>query len=317
MPEGDTIFRAARTLQRALAGKVVTRFETQYAQIARVHDDAPITGRTVENVAARGKHLLMYFSGVRLRPAASVDQVAHAHSPDGFGGTGRESGRGRAGDAVVLRTHMLMSGSWHIYRTGERWQRSPVSARLIVGTADFVAVGFSVPVAEFVQADDLDADAALSRLGPDVLASDFDETEALARLSSSTRPTVAEALLHQQAIAGIGNVFKSELLFLAGVWPFASPADIGAPEWLRLIRDARVLLRANVVDPADTGVLTWRGMRRTTGRMNPEQRLHVYGRHGEPCRRCGSTIEMQHHGEHNRSTYWCPTCQPAPATPVI
>jgi endonuclease-8 len=286
MPEGDTIFRAARTLHRALAGKVVTRFETQYAQIARVHDDAPITGRLVEKVEARGKHLLMHFSP-----------------------------RTDAGAAVVLRTHMLMSGSWHIYRTGERWQRSPVSARVIVGTADFVAVGFSVPVAEFVQADDLDTDEALSRLGPDVLATDFDGDVAHVRLATSTRPTVAEALLQQQAVAGIGNVFKSELLFLAGVWPFLPPASVTDAHWARMLRDARALLKANVLDPADTGVLTWRGMRRTTGRMHPGQRLYVYGRHGKPCRRCGTTIEMRHHGEHNRSTYWCPACQPAPATP--
>lgn len=286
MPEGDTIFRAARTLHRALAGKVVTRFETQYAQIARVHDDAPITGRRVEKVEARGKHLLMHFSP-----------------------------RTDAGAAVVLRTHMLMSGSWHIYRTGERWQRSPVSARLVVGTADYVAVGFSVPIAEFVQADDLDTDEALSRLGPDVLATDFDGDVAHVRLATSTRPTVAEALLQQQAVAGIGNVFKSELLFLASVWPFLPPASVTDAQWARMLRDARALLKANVLDPADTGVLTWRGMRRTTGRMHPGQRLYVYGRHGKPCRRCGTTIEMRHHGEHNRSTYWCPACQPAPATP--
>jgi endonuclease-8 len=310
MPEGDTIFRAARTLHRALAGKVVTRFETRYAQIARVHDDAPITGRLIEQVEARGKHLLMYFSATGNREPGTASLPSPAGSE-----TERESARGRAGAAVVLRTHMLMSGSWHIYRTGERWQRSPVSARLVVGTADFVAVGFSVPIAEFVQADDLDTDEALSRLGPDVLATDFDGDVAHVRLATSTRPTVAEALLQQQAVAGIGNVFKSELLFLASVWPFLPPASVTDAQWARMLRDARALLKANVLDPADTGVLTWRGMRRTTGRMHPGQRLYVYGRHGKPCRRCGTTIEMRHHGEHNRSTYWCPACQPGPATP--
>ena len=209
---------------------------------------------------------------------------------------------------------MLMSGSWHIYRIGEPWQRSAVSARVIVGTADFVAVGFAVPIAEFVRADELEQDEAIGRLGPDVLSSDFDAADAMARLAASTRPTVAEALLQQQAVAGIGNVYKSELLFLAGVWPFAPPRDVTDAQWTRMLRDARVLLRANVLDPAETGVLTWRGHRRTTGRMNPAQRVYVYGRHGQPCRRCGSTIQMRHHGEHNRSTYWCPSCQPAPAT---
>ncbi len=127
------------------------------------------------------------------------------------------------------------------------------------------------------------------------------------------RPTVAEALLQQQAVAGIGNVYKSELLFLAGVHPFAAPADVSRAQWTRLMRDARALLRANVVDPAETGVVSYRGMRRTTGRSNPAQRLYVYGRKGRPCRRCGTAIRMRHHGEHNRSTYWCPSCQPEPS----
>ena len=179
MPEGDTIFRAARTLHRALAGHVVTRFETQYAQIARVHDDAPITGRTVEKVESRGKHLLMYFSGTGHRvPGTGRTGVGNRES--GIDDTAvvdrgsRVADRGSGievptnGDRVpvagstrlsqlegplVLRTHMLMSGSWHIYRVGETWQRSPVSARIVVGTAAFVAVGFSVPIAEFVKAD--------------------------------------------------------------------------------------------------------------------------------------------------------------------
>jgi endonuclease-8 len=149
-------------------------------------------------------------------------------------------------------------------------------------------------------------------LGPDVLSADFAAADAMARLAGSGRPTVAEALLQQQAVAGIGNVFKSELLFLAGVWPFQPPALVTDAQWTRMVRDARTLLQANVIDPTEAGVLTWRGMRRTTGRANPAQRLYVYGRHGRPCRRCGASILMRHHGEHNRSTYWCPRCQPEP-----
>jgi endonuclease-8 len=214
---------------------------------------------------------------------------------------------------------MLMSGSWHIYRAGEAWQRSAASARVVVGTAAFVAVGFAVPIAEFVPAATLGEDDAIARLGPDVLAPDFDAAGAIARLAASARPTVAEALLEQQAVAGIGNVFKSELLFLARLWPFLPPAAVTDSQWARMMRDARVLLQANVVDPAEAGVLTWRGARRTTGRSNPAQRLYVYGRQGRPCRRCGAAILLRHHGEHNRSTYWCPACQrepsPRPAAP--
>ena len=216
----------------------------------------------------------------------------------------------RLGDVegpLVLRTHMLMSGSWHIYRAGESWQRSAAAARVVVGTAAFVAVGFAVPIAEFVPASALEEDEAIGRLGPDVLSPDFDAGEAMARLAASGRPTVAEALLEQRAVAGIGNVFKSELLFLAGLWPFVPPADVTEAQWTRMMRDARVLLKANVIDPAEAGVLTWRGARRTTGRSNPAQSLYVYGRQGRPCRRCGTAILLRHHGEHNRSTYWCPS----------
>jgi endonuclease-8 len=322
MPEGDTIFRAARTLHRALAGGKVIRFETQYAHVARVHDDAPITGRSIEKIEARGKHLLMFFSAIGTRDSADADRLVQPHDRASSAG-GRESqpdspvarASTRLRDLegpVVLRTHMLMSGSWHIYRTGEAWQRSPTTARVVLGTAAFVGVGFNVPIAELVPAGALDKDAAIAGLGPDVLSPDFDADEATTRLAGSVRPTVAEALLQQQAVAGIGNVYKSELLFLARLWPFQPPAQVTPAQWTRLLTDARVLLEANVLDSADTGVITWRGMRRTTGRANPAQRLYVYGRHGRPCRRCGTPIRMRHHGEHNRSTYWCPRCQPEP-----
>ena len=304
MPEGDTIFRAARTLHRALAGHRVTRFDTQYAQLARVDDDAPLTGRVIEKVEARGKHLLMHFSPSVVPPPplpAAADATRDA------------APRARAVDGpIVLRTHMLMSGSWHIYRIGERWMRSPADARIVVGTEAFVAVGFSVPVAEFIVGHDLEEHEALSRLGPDLLSPDFDAADAERRLAESGRPTVAEALLDQQAMAGVGNVFKSELLFLAGVWPFLLPRDVTGPQWARLVRNARVLLRANVIDPAETGVLTYKGHRRTTGRINPVERVYVYGRQGRPCRRCGTAIMLRRHGDHNRSTYWCPNCQHRP-----
>ncbi len=313
MPEGDTIFRAARTLHRALAGGVVTRFETQYAQLARVHDDAPITGRVVDKVEPRGKHLLMHFSAVTRAHVGTVS-AGRGAAKDTEGRSGVTAPGPNAGlpvdGPIVLRTHMLMSGSWHIYRTGEPWQRSAGSARIVVGTHAFVAVAFTVPIAEFVLAHEVEE--ALARVGPDVLASDFDEAQAIARLSASGRPTAAEALLDQRAVAGIGNVFKSELLFLARLWPFTSPAAVSHEQWARLMRDARVLLRANVVDPTESGVLTYRGARRTTGRSNPAERLYVYGRNGRPCRRCGTPVRLQHHGEHNRSTYWCPRCQPHP-----
>lgn len=274
MPEGDTIFRAARTLHRALAGQVVTSFGTALAHLAVVHENTPITGRTVELVEARGKHLLMRFSG-----------------------------------GLTLRTHMRMSGSWHIYRPGEPWQRARASARVVVETGSFVAVGFNVPVAEFVTDADAPRDTAITNLGPDLLADTFDVDDAVRRLIHNRHATVAEALLDQRAVAGIGNVFKSELLFLAGLWPFTPPASVTPERWRIVLDDARRLLRANVVDHAAAGFATYRGMRRTTGRLDPRERLWVYERQGRPCRRCGTRIEMRRQGELNRSTYYCPSCQ--------
>jgi endonuclease-8 len=138
MPEGDTIYRAARTLHRALSGRVVERFESVLPALTRVHDDHPITGRTVERVTAAGKHLLMHFSG-----------------------------------GHVLRTHMRMNGSWHIYRPGEEWQRSRRDMRVLVATKEFEAVGFNIPVAELVRTGDLDRHGDLRRLGPDLLGDTF------------------------------------------------------------------------------------------------------------------------------------------------
>src|SRR5438874_12373289 len=139
MPEGDTIFRAARTLDRALAGRTVTRFDSVFSKLTRANDDLRITGRTVERVDARGKHLLIWFSG-----------------------------------DLVLRTHMRMHGSWHIYQTGERWQRPRADMRIVIGTAEYEAVAFSVPIAELTDARSLEHDPSVRALGPDVLADDFD-----------------------------------------------------------------------------------------------------------------------------------------------
>ena len=268
MPEGDTIFRAARTLHRALAGHVVTRFDTAYAPLARVHDDTPITGRTIEAVEARGKHLVMRFSG-----------------------------------NLALRTHMRMHGSWHIYRPGERWQRPPRDMRVLVGTADFVAVGFNVPDAEFEAATDVGARDAIARLGPDLLAPDFDAAEAIRRLRERAGVPIAEALIDQRALAGIGNVFKSEVLFEGGVHPQTPVDAVSDARLAGLVDIARRQLAANV------GEATPRFGRRTTGHMAIDEGLWVYGRGGRPCRRCGTPISFAKQGVGARPTYWCPNCQ--------
>jgi endonuclease-8 len=274
MPEGDTIFRAARTLGRALAGKTVTRFETAYAHVAAADVDAPVVGRTVEEVRAVGKHLLIRFSG-----------------------------------GLVLRTHMRMNGSWHIYRPGERWQRPRQAMRVLVETADFVAVGFDVPIAVLESEAALARHGELERLGPDLLGATFDEDEALRRLRARPDQEIADALLDQSAVAGAGNVYKSETLFLCRVSPFAPVATLDDGVLRAILAMARKLMALNVREAAPGGIVTYHGLRRTTDRAHQGERHWVYHRHGLPCRRCGTSIERQRQGVNARSTYYCPRCQ--------
>ena len=272
MPEGDSIFRAARTLHRALAGSAVTRFESALPALNRIDHDRPLAGRTIESVSARGKHLLMTFSG-----------------------------------DLVLRTHMRMNGSWHIYRPGERWQRPARDMRIVVETARFVAVGFNVPVAEFLTGRELSRHSVLEALGPDLLAPSFDREEVLRRMRNEAGTAIADVLLNQRVVAGIGNIFKSEVLFLASVDPFR-PTNELSDETLRLIvNEAAAQLRANVLERSQT-LSTASGIR-TTRSLDPREKLWVYGRGGKPCRKCGTTIRAKKTGDDARLTYWCPGCQ--------
>jgi endonuclease-8 len=275
MPEGDTIFRAARTLNRALGGRTVTRFESVYPALTRVDDDAPIKGRTIESVTAAGKHVLMRFSG-----------------------------------GLVLRTHMRMNGSWHIYRPGERWRKARRDMRIVVGTDAFEAVGFNIPVAEFLEGRAVERQEDLRLMGPDLLGATFDEAEAVRRLRARGDSSIADALLNQRVVAGIGNVYKSEVLFLCGVSPFTPVSQVSDERLRCLLTTARTHLHANVMDPT-AAIVTYRGYRRTTRRADPAERLYVYGRAGQACRACGARIEMRAQGRDARLTYWCPTCQPA------
>lgn len=278
MPEGDTIFRAASALHHALAGRTITRFETGLAQLSNVDRDAPLAGRTVEKVEARGKHLLIHFTG-----------------------------------ALTLRTHLRMNGSWHLYRPGERWRRPRAAMRVALYTDAFVAVGFDLPVADFMTPRALARDPALAGLGPDLLAPGFDRAQALQRLRARGATPIALALLSQRVMAGVGNVYKSEVLFLERVHPCTPVARLDDATLLRIIDTAGRLLRANVQAGAPAGIVTYRGLRRTTGRADPSERLWVSGRRGEPCRRCGTQILLTKLGLDARVTYWCPTCQPLPA----
>jgi endonuclease-8 len=272
MAEGDTIFRAARTLHKALGGQKVTRFESVFPGVNRIADDHPIVGRTVDSVVSRGKHILLTFSG-----------------------------------DLILHTHMRMNGSWHIYRPGERWQRPAGDMRVLVGTERMLAVGFNVPVAELLTTSSLARHPQLRSLGPDLTDPAFDRPAVLTRLRAQGSAAVGDALLNQRVVAGIGNVLKSEILFVAGVNPFAPTASLGDETANRLIDVALALMKANVLDSTQT--LTPGIGRRTTRSMNPHIRLWVYGRGGQPCRRCGTMIQSRKTGVDARITFWCGGCQ--------
>lgn len=282
MPEGDTIWKAARALDQALAGRVVTRFTTTSPDISPAAERA-IAGRTVTGVEARGKHLLMTF-------ARDGDAILLDAQHDG--------------DDVVLHTHMRMNGEWHIYRPGERWRRPAARARVVVETDAYVAPCFDAPVIELVRARDLARHPALAQLGPDAMTDGFDIGAARGRLRADPAREVGVALLDQRAVAGLGNVLKSETLFLARVSPFARVAELDDATLEVLLAEGHRLLVAN---RAGSG-------RRTRAVLDRRQRLWVYGRAGEPCFRCGTGIGSAQQGEDARRTYWCPACQADVAT---
>lgn len=182
--------------------------------------------------------------------------------------------------------------------------------RVLIQTGEFVAVGFDVPVAEFHDSASLARHPSLRRLGPDVLDKAFDPAEAARQLRDLGELAVGEALLRQSFVAGIGNVFKSEICFACGINPFRQASSLTDAELLCLTTRAREFLRANVTEASGDGIVTYSGLRRTTRRADPGARLWVYGRHKEPCRRCGCVVQSRKQGEGARVTFWCPNCQP-------
>jgi endonuclease-8 len=258
-----------------MAGHRVTRFESVYPALTRVAEDHPVVGRTIESVSARGKHLLMAFSG-----------------------------------DLVLRTHLRMNGSWHIYPSGARWQRPAREMRVLVCTAEACGVGFNIPVAELLSGRDLDRHRQLQSLGPDLLAEPFDRAEAVRRMRGRGGEPIADVLLNQRVLAGIGNVFKSEILFLAGIHPFTPAGALTDPDLDRIVGVSREQLAANVMTRSQT--LSSATGRRTTRSLNPREQLWVYSRGGKPCRRCGAAIQSAKSGLDARASYWCPNCQPVP-----
>ena len=262
MPEGDTVYAAAARLRAGLAGRVLESSDFRIPSLAT----ADLSGREVLAVRSVGKHLLI--------------DVA-------------ESGPG-VGDTLSIHSHLKMEGAWHVHPRGQRWRRPAYQARAVLRTADHEAVGFDLGVLELLA----DPDAALAYLGPDLLAHDFDREEAIRRLGSDPDATIGAALLDQRLIAGIGNVFRSEICFLRRVLP---TRPVGEVDLGPVVDLSRRLLWANRM----------RSARTTTGNTSPNARMWVYGRHGRLCRRCATPVkrgELESPGG-ERSVYWCPRCQ--------
>jgi len=270
MPEGDTVFLTAATLRRALTGHTVTHFESVFPALTRVDFDRPLAGRTIDRVEARGKHLLIAFSG-----------------------------------DLTLRTHMRMNGAWHVYPLGARWRRPRRDARIVIETARTIAVAFIIHDAEFLTDAELTRNASLRSLGPDLLADDFDVEDARRRMRAEDQTPIGDVLLTQRAVAGIGNVFKSEILFLARTNPFTRTTALSDAQLDAILAIARKVMTASVRI----------GRRTTRSSLNPNERLWVYGRGGKPCLRCRTRIEASKTGDAARITYWCPRCQPALQSP--
>lgn len=262
MPEGDTIHRAARSLRVALLDKTIVRF----ASTRILTRD--LAGKRFTSIEAHGKHLLL-----------------------------------RLDDGRAIQAHMGMTGSMHVYRPGERWRRSEGAARMVIEVEGFVVVAFSVPTLRIVDAGvsggahDAGVPRAVARLGPDVLAPDFDAELAVKNLRARAELPLGVAIMDQTALAGVGNIYKSETLFTLGLDPFAPVARFDDAALRAVVARARRLMQSNLKG----------GMRTTT--RNAGQRFYVYERKGRPCLRCHTTIAMQRQGEQARSTYYCPKCQ--------
>jgi endonuclease-8 len=256
MPEGDTIFRTARRLDDALAGRTVTRFDLRVPRAAT----ADLTGETILGCVPRGKHLLL-----------------------------------RIGEHT-LHSHLRMDGAWFVYGSGQKWRHPAFKVRAIVGTAEREAVGVDIAEVELILTRD--EDQLVGHLGPDPLSEDWDAEEAARRVSRDGR-SIHVALLDQRNVAGFGNEYAAELLFLRGVLPTRPAAEV----------DVMALL--------DLGARTIRANRNRVGRTftgvaRPGQATWVYGRAGRPCRRCGTLIRRGEQGAdptRERITFWCPNCQ--------
>jgi endonuclease VIII len=263
VPEGDTVWLAAQRMHQALAGQVLLRSDFRVPQLA----ETDLSGREVLEVAPRGKHLLT-----------------------------------RIGGGLTLHTHFRMDGSWHLYRPGDRWAGGPEwQVRVVLENAQWQAVGYRLPVVELLATER--EDDVVGHLGPDLLGAGWDLDEALRRLREQPEQEVGLALLDQRALAGLGNLYRTEALFLQGLSPWLAVGDV--PDLAALVERGRRLMTAN----------RGRWEQSTTGSLRHGEMHWVFERAGRACRRCGTRVASAEQGAAPRArlTYWCPHCQPGPA----
>jgi endonuclease-8 len=265
MPEGDTVWLTARRLHQALAGRPLTISDLRIPSLATVN----LRGQTVTEVVARGKHLLA-----------------------------------RLNSGTTLHAHLKMDGSWYVTPAGRRAGRLPDHLiRVLLGNGEWLATGYRIHDLCLVATSE--ECNLVGHLGPDLLGPDWDATDAVRRLAQQPERSVGEALLDQRNLAGIGNLYKSEVLFIERVNPWTSLAQVADP--MRLVSTAHRLLLANREHPEQS----------TTGLLGRGRQHWVYERTGQACRRCRTPIQRAQQGvaPQQRSSYWCPTCQPLPPQP--
>ncbi|MDT0532471.1 zinc finger domain-containing protein [Micromonospora sp. DSM 115977] len=297
MPEGDTVWNTARVLHRALAGARLTGSDFRVPQLAATD----LAGWTVRESASRGKHLLLRLTApphATPPPDAPIGPQGGAASTQA-GAAPAQGGGAAPGDdggaRWTLHSHLRMDGAWRAYAPKERWAARPAHLiRVVLRSARAVAVGYHLH--ELALVPTAEEESLVGHLGPDLLGTDWDPAEAVRRLAADPDVTISEALLDQRNLAGVGNLYRCEVLFLRGVSPWTPVRAV--PDLAGTVALAQKLLAAN----------RGRWTQSTTGSLRRGQTSYVYGRRAQPCRRCGTAIRKEELGE--RVTYWCPVCQP-------
>jgi len=267
MPEGDTLYRIANRLRPILTGEAIVNARANPPRTGAMINAESLVGHVVETVEAVGKHLLIAFD-----------------------------------DERVLHSHLGMTGSWHIYTPDQPWLKPAHRAGVVLATEKHFAVNFSPKFLELVTERAIRRNSYLLRLGPDLMRATTDVARVLPRIRAHNRTPVGVAVMNQTIAAGIGNIYKSESLFLARLNPWTLVGELSDQQLLDYFALAQNLMRNNR-----------HGGERTTRVAAGGPLLWVYGRRGQPCLECGSVILLRRQGDQGRTTYWCPQCQTPPA----